>query len=407
MVVDSIQFAHPLQGATNVRELNRMREEGVLTDVTLVADDKEFQCHRAVLAASCPYFKAMFSAGLRETNQTAIKLYGVAREAMEVILQFAYTGTCVLSRRTVEDILRAADLIGMLPLRDASARFMKTCIDVTNCLQIRQIGQEHCIEDLIQDATHFSKRNFADIVHQEQFLNLTLEQVVEYLGHDDLNISNEDIVYDAAMRWVKCDIEERIPFAGIVVECVRLPFVDPDYLRLQATIDPIIYHNNDCLKQILETKTTKISKQLKSVDFVTTQRKPRLCTSKEVLAVFGGELRAGGYQEENFNMYCYHCDSGTWETIAMKTGKIKSQAFSTAAIEYGIYVTGGMHDNKASSETHVYHTYTNQWQCLPKMNVARYHHACVTEDNLLYAVGGTNGKQCLSDVERYSPYTNA
>ena len=52
------------------------------------------------------------------------------------------------------------------------------------------------------------------------------------------------------------------------------------------------------------------------------------------------------------------------------------------------YFLGGIRNNKASSEVHVYLTYTNKWQSLPKMNTARYHHACVTQDNMLYAVGG-------------------
>jgi len=406
MVMESIQFVHPLQGATNVRELNRMRQEGALTDVTLIADRREFECHRAVLAASCPYFKAMFSTGLRETNRSSIKLFGVTAESLDVVLEFAYTGTCVLTKRNAEDVLRTADLIGMLPLRDASAKFMMSCMDVTNCLQIRQIGQDHCLEELLQQTTTFCKKNFADIVHQEQFLILSLDQVVEYLGFDDLNVVNEGVVYDAAIRWVKYDPEERMPFAAIVIDCVRLPFVDPNHLRHQANMDPTIYEKNTFLKQILERKTERKPDELKNVDFVCLQRKPRLCTSKEVLAVFGGEIRAGTYLGKNYNLFCYHCDTEKWETIEMKTNSIKSEAFSTAAIEFGIYITGGIRNNKASSEVHVYLTYTNKWQSLPKMNTARYHHACVTQDNMLYAVGGTDGKRCLADVERYSPFKN-
>ena len=40
---------------------------------------------------------------------------------------------------------------------------------------------------------------------------------MEYLGFDDLNVVNEGVVYDAAIRWVKYDLEERMPFAAIVI----------------------------------------------------------------------------------------------------------------------------------------------------------------------------------------------
>ena len=41
--------------------LNDLRQENFLCDVTLMADDKPFQAHRAVLAATSPYLKTLFS----------------------------------------------------------------------------------------------------------------------------------------------------------------------------------------------------------------------------------------------------------------------------------------------------------------------------------------------------------
>lgn len=41
-----------------------MRGEGQLCDVVLRVDGQEFKAHRVVLAATCPYFRGMFTGGL-------------------------------------------------------------------------------------------------------------------------------------------------------------------------------------------------------------------------------------------------------------------------------------------------------------------------------------------------------
>ena len=44
--------------------LNSMRGDGLLTDVTLVSSEgEEIKAHKNILAASSPYFYAMFTGG--------------------------------------------------------------------------------------------------------------------------------------------------------------------------------------------------------------------------------------------------------------------------------------------------------------------------------------------------------
>lgn len=52
--------------------LNALRQQRLFTDVLLHAGNRSFPCHRAVLAACSRYFEAMFSGGLRESQDSEV-----------------------------------------------------------------------------------------------------------------------------------------------------------------------------------------------------------------------------------------------------------------------------------------------------------------------------------------------
>jgi len=76
--------------------------------------------------------------------------------------------------------------------------------------------------------------------------------VIEYLSCDDLNILEENLIFDAALKWLKFDLQERTDDVADIMNCVRLPFVKPEYLKLLATVEPIIYENKKCIRQVFK-----------------------------------------------------------------------------------------------------------------------------------------------------------
>ncbi|MGH0174993.1 UNVERIFIED_CONTAM: hypothetical protein FKN15_007027 [Acipenser sinensis] len=76
--------------------LNQQRHDGILCDVTLVAEEQKFHAHKAVLAACSDYFRAMFSLCMVESGADEVNLHGVTSVGLKQALDFAYTGqtTC-------------------------------------------------------------------------------------------------------------------------------------------------------------------------------------------------------------------------------------------------------------------------------------------------------------------------
>ena len=65
---------------------------GLLTDVTLVAGERTFPCHRLLLAASSDYFAAMFTGGMVEQGLDRVVIQGVEAGALAQLIDYCYSG---------------------------------------------------------------------------------------------------------------------------------------------------------------------------------------------------------------------------------------------------------------------------------------------------------------------------
>ena len=93
VVIDS-----PDHAATLLSQLSVLRTDRASSDTVLVAGgNTEVLCHRAVLAASSPYFRAMFHSTLRESREQRIKLDGVTSLALRRLVDYIYTGRIEVS----------------------------------------------------------------------------------------------------------------------------------------------------------------------------------------------------------------------------------------------------------------------------------------------------------------------
>ncbi|KAL7854554.1 hypothetical protein SRHO_G00167440 [Serrasalmus rhombeus] len=116
----------PEHSADLLGGLNRQRLNGLLCDVLLVAQEREFPAHRSVLASCSTYFHKLFTSGLAADRQSVYALDFVRPEALAALLDFAYTATLTVSRSSVADILSAARLLEISPVQDVCTHLLDT-----------------------------------------------------------------------------------------------------------------------------------------------------------------------------------------------------------------------------------------------------------------------------------------
>lgn len=116
----------PEHSADILGSLNKQRIDGLLCDVLLITQDREFPAHRSVLASFSSYFHKLFTSGAAADQQNIYNIDFVAAEALGALLDFAYTATLTVSHSSVADILAAARLLEIPPVQDVCTHLLDT-----------------------------------------------------------------------------------------------------------------------------------------------------------------------------------------------------------------------------------------------------------------------------------------
>ncbi|XP_077462891.1 zinc finger and BTB domain-containing protein 7A [Stigmatopora argus] len=116
----------PEHSADILGSLNKQRLSGLLCDVLLITQDREFPAHRSVLASCSSYFHKLFTSGAAADQRNVYNIDFVAAEALGALLDFAYTATLTVSHTSVADILAAARLLEIPPAQDVCTHLLDT-----------------------------------------------------------------------------------------------------------------------------------------------------------------------------------------------------------------------------------------------------------------------------------------
>ncbi|GAA6221883.1 kelch repeat and BTB domain-containing protein 12 [Lates japonicus] len=243
-------------GLVLLDQLRRMRETEHLTDVVLVAEGISFPCHRVVLSAFSPYFRVMFTCGLRECNNREIFLRDTPADSLALLLNYMYCSDLPLTNSNVQGISIAAFLLQMDDVFTRCQQHMTENMDASNCLGVYYFARDLGAEELADQAQRYLRQHFVQVCQSEEVLELEAHQLGKLLTSDDLNVSREETILDVVLRWVKhstlMDEEVRIRHLPELLRKVRLPLINPDYLREAMRRNTALLADAECLEMLNE-----------------------------------------------------------------------------------------------------------------------------------------------------------
>ncbi|NXE02424.1 KLH17 protein, partial [Chaetorhynchus papuensis] len=376
--------------------MNRMRQRGLLCDIVLHVATKEIKAHKVVLASCSPYFHAMFTSN--ESRQTHVTLHDIDPQALEQLVQYAYTAEIVVGEGNVQTLLPAASLLQLNGVRDACCKFLLSQLDPSNCLGIRGFADTHSCSDLLKSAHKYVLQHFVEVSKTEEFMLLPLKQNFSPISKPSLS--------HFSLAPSPCPVPVPVSQGPLSVpppqlmKCVRLPLLSRDFLMSNVDTELLVRHHSECKDLLIEALKYHLMPEQRGV-LSNSRTRPRRCegASTVLFAVAGG----GSLFAIHGDCEAYDTRTDRWHMVAsMSTRRAR---VGVAAIGNKLYAVGGYDGTSDLATVESYDPVTNSWQPEVSMGTRRSCLGVAALHGLLYAAGGYDGASCLNSAERYDPLT--
>uniref|UniRef100_A0A8D2PWF2 Kelch like family member 4 n=1 Tax=Zosterops lateralis melanops TaxID=1220523 RepID=A0A8D2PWF2_ZOSLA len=387
---------------------------------------------RLVLSAVSDYFAAMFTNDVREAKQEEIKMEGVDPEALKALVRYAYTGNPApgLLPNTIESLLAAACLLQLSQVIEVCCNFLMKQLHPSNCLGIRSFGDAQGCTELLKVAHTYTMEHFIEVIKNQEFLLLPANEIAKLLSSDDINVPDEEAIFQALMLWVRHDLQNRQRDLGMLLSYIRLPLLPPQLLA-DLENSPMFADDLECQKLLMEAMKYHLLPERRSM-MQSPRTKPRKSTVGALYAVgalnialfyLGDRILNHFLQEPQLQTHTgcwvllppwlslfftgtttiekYDLRTNSWIQIGTMNGR--RLQFGVAVIDNKLYIVGGRDGLKTSNIVECFNPVTKAWTVMPPMSTHRHGLGVAMLEGPMYAVGGHDGWSYLNTVERWDP----
>ncbi|XP_066268550.1 kelch-like protein 40a isoform X2 [Branchiostoma lanceolatum] len=219
-----------------------LKKAEVLQDVVLEVEGRRFPCHRLVLSAASPYFRAMFTSGMMESRQKTVVLQDLDAGMFGEILNYIYSGTLDVSLDKVQPLYQAADLLQLDYVRDTCSSYMAMNVHHSTCVDLYKFADVFSIDSVRNQCLQCICRHFSKVVSTEGFCSLNVTQLTEIISRDELDVKEETAVWEAVVRWVQHCKKDRLRHLPSILPHTRFNLMTP--YNMVAILDhPLVKKN--------------------------------------------------------------------------------------------------------------------------------------------------------------------
>ncbi|KAI8786892.1 kelch ECH-associated protein 1 [Biomphalaria glabrata] len=382
--------------------INQFRQDDALCDITLIIKGERIRAHKLILAACSNYFRGMFMNGMREANSDEVELLepSLTPEILRILVDFAYTYEILVTQMNVQSLLVSAIFLEMQRVVEVCSLFMEQQLDPSNCIGFYYFASMHGCLDLEIKAKKYIQEHFCEVIKYDEFLTLDAREMVQIVQQDELNVRCESEVFQAVVRWVEHDTENRLSQLEDLLERVRLSSLAPCFIEDQLERCYIIKKLPGCIQLLLD-RLRRLKQHQHCLE------KPRKPCKPLVIYVVGGFYRK--LMDSLKRLECYNPCSKEWTRLS--DPPTPRCGAGVTSLQGSVFVLGGSvkmrNGNVDLASMEMYDPQENMWHTKSPMAVPRNRVGVGVLDNMIYAIGGSTGGEQHRSTERYNPSTDS
>ncbi|XP_063263829.1 influenza virus NS1A-binding protein [Prinia subflava] len=372
---------------SSVAKLNALRKSGQFCDVRLQVCGHEMLAHRAVLACCSPYLFEIFNTDSDCHGVSHVKFDDLNPEAVEVLLNYAYTAQLKADKELVKDVYSAAKKLKMERVKQVCGDYLLSKMDVQSCISYRNFAS--CMGDsrLLNKIDGYIQEHLVEISEQEEFLKLPRLKL-EIMLEDNVGLPSNGKLYTKVINWVQRSIWENGGSLQDLMEEVQTLYYSADHKLLDGNLldgQAEVYCSDD------------------HIQFVQ-KRPPRENDHKQISSSSSGSLSPNATVQS---------PKHEWKIIASE--KTSSNTYLCLAVLDGVLCVIFLHGRNSpqsspSSTPRLLKSLSFELQPsdliekpMSPMQYARSGLGTAELHGRLIAAGGYNREECLRTVECYDP----
>lgn len=353
----------------------------VLTDVILDVGGASFRCHRPVLAAMSGYFDAMFSSGMKESeDHIAIELHGFDKHVVENILSYIYTGKADIDNANADLMFAASVYFQIKPLRNLCERFLCTHTDVDNCVDVLALAECYSCKNLADNILNFIKENIVELLGNKSFQKLNSHTLQELISSDDLIVPGEEGVLNLILQWFDRQDNQSEESLSSLLYHVRCSQIRRESRQRICGTNPHLAKYSSC-----QTRLLQVDEHVTSDSY----------RNDHVLLV----VRPNHFSDD-VDIVCYSFMQSAWFALNQITNFNPGGSPGICFHDNCVYISGGSGNLNNFVK---YDCRSNEWIYLQRMGFRRFGHCMCGVGEDIFVIGGKSmPNDTFNTIQKYS-----